>query len=226
MTNIEDIDILFGRGPKCYNHQGNKMFREIIKRNAVNYHPKAPKLLKTACINEIFSQFANTGCRFLVRSSEQDKSWIEASDEVAKKKISHAFRDYRKDLFDTIEMPGSKNLKRKATKTIQPKIPGEKESRNRQEKSTKEKNFLVKQSVSHELHQTEAQHSYIECTEQACPNPYKSECIDCCIDWLNELPLPFLERLMTSLEGGSIHSDRKLQNALSPSFRMFQEGLS
>jgi hypothetical protein len=99
MIAIEPTDILFGRGPTYYNHTGNKIFRKVIKSYTIFYRNDTPKMMKRACINDVWEVLVSLGCRFLLRNSDADSSWFVSSDEDAKKKISHALRDYRYQLF-------------------------------------------------------------------------------------------------------------------------------
>jgi hypothetical protein len=95
MIAFEPTDILFGRGPACYNQPGNKIFRKVIKLYSIHYQNEIPKVMKRACINKIWEELVVLGCRFLFQSVGKNDCWLVASEDIAKRKISHALRDSR-----------------------------------------------------------------------------------------------------------------------------------
>jgi hypothetical protein len=200
------------------------MFRKLIKSNAISYHPNAPKLLKTACIDKVWSQLVSIGCRFLVRSSESDKSWVEASDHVAKQNISHAFRDYRKGLFDSIERPGINKYKCNTKKRIQQCSLNRKENPSQQIAKPLISNIQESENSSHEILPMKTPSCCLNCTDEGCTYPFRLECMNCCIAWLNELPLTFLEGLINLLDDGKGHADRNDQCISLPYTQAFHGG--
>jgi hypothetical protein len=50
-----DHDVMCGRGSKCYNHPGNKMFRRLVEANLQRYSDALTKHSKTSIIYEIIN---------------------------------------------------------------------------------------------------------------------------------------------------------------------------
>ena len=86
-------DIMLGRGPTCYNNPGNRLFRKVVKANAIYYKSKARRKDKAALVVLLISKLEAKGCRFLHRSS--CGTWVEALSTIVKKKVGHALRDAR-----------------------------------------------------------------------------------------------------------------------------------
>ncbi len=88
-------DVLFGRGWPIMKHPGNVIFRHIVDSKLDEYQNEETKRGKTfiACsVVNIIKQQGNGG-RFL---KEDSGWWVEVSDEMARQKVSIAFRDARK----------------------------------------------------------------------------------------------------------------------------------
>jgi hypothetical protein len=84
-------DVLTGRGSMIDGHWGNRMFKKIIAWQSERYQ-NASRFEKTDICIAVFLRMKESGTRFLKKDSDGD--WIEADDTVAKKKISHSFRNY------------------------------------------------------------------------------------------------------------------------------------
>ncbi|KAI2513626.1 hypothetical protein MHU86_766 [Fragilaria crotonensis] len=95
MTNIQPTDIMLGRGPTCYNNAGNIMFRNLIKENVIYYRNQTRRSEKAALVKLVVSKLKAKGCRFLYRASPG--VWVEASTQIAEKKVGHGLRDARLD---------------------------------------------------------------------------------------------------------------------------------
>jgi hypothetical protein len=102
MIELQQNDILFGRGPACYNRPGNKIFRKVIRSYTFLYCHHASAAMKRACIDKVWEELTTVGCRFLLRAFGGDHCLCLASDDIAKKKISHALRDSRKQMIDKV----------------------------------------------------------------------------------------------------------------------------
>jgi hypothetical protein len=50
-----DHDVICGRGSKCFNHPGNKMFRRLVEANLQRYSAALTKHGKTSIIYEVIS---------------------------------------------------------------------------------------------------------------------------------------------------------------------------
>jgi len=88
-------DVLFGRGWPKMHHPGNAFFRNMIESNIDSYNNAASKRDKTVLSWSIVSELIGHGVRFL-REEEKCGCWVEVSNEVARQKVSVAFRDIRK----------------------------------------------------------------------------------------------------------------------------------
>jgi hypothetical protein len=85
-------DILLGRGPACYSHQGNQQFRMLINSFRHLYRNQVPRREKALLVHRIVSQILQGGGRFL---QERSGMWYEVPPHVARKKVGHALRDAR-----------------------------------------------------------------------------------------------------------------------------------
>ena len=88
-------DILLGRGN--LNHYGNLVFRQMIEDHQQEYEV-ADKASKTCIAESIVQKLHDKGGRFLKRFNEKGsggKCWVEMSDEEARYKVSHRFRNMR-----------------------------------------------------------------------------------------------------------------------------------
>ncbi|KAI2504971.1 hypothetical protein MHU86_9500 [Fragilaria crotonensis] len=85
-------DILLGRGPACYGHQGNQRFRMLIHRHRHLYRNQAPRREKAMLVHGLVSLILQDGGRFL---QERSGMWYEVSPQIARKKVGHALRDAR-----------------------------------------------------------------------------------------------------------------------------------
>ena len=88
-------DVLFGRGKGCQNHPGNIRFRNLIDSERSSY--EQARLLEKTMISERIVQLVHSQSGRFLKSAGKG-TWIEVSDEVARDKISHAFRDQRRKL--------------------------------------------------------------------------------------------------------------------------------
>lgn len=93
MACVQPTDIMLGRGPTCYNNVGNRIFRKLIKENVIFYRNQARRSEKGALVKLLVSKLQAKGCRFFHRSSTG--VWVEASPEIAEKKVGHGLRDAR-----------------------------------------------------------------------------------------------------------------------------------
>ena len=83
------FDVLLGRGKACHDHPGNVRLRHLVEEWADIYSCSCKKQ-KTRVTREILEMISNSSGRFL---KESDSGWIEVSQEVARLKVSHVFRD-------------------------------------------------------------------------------------------------------------------------------------
>ena len=90
---IRPTDIILGRGPACYKNPGNRVFRKLVKTNAIYYTSQVRRKEKAALVNLLISMLKTQGCRFLRQSSRG--TWVEAPTAIVKKKVGHGLRDAR-----------------------------------------------------------------------------------------------------------------------------------
>jgi hypothetical protein len=189
MITFEPNDILFGRGPTYYNHPGNKRFRMVIKSYASIYRCDTPKMMKTAYIDKIWRELVAVGCRFLVRTSDEDSCWYVASDAVARKKISHALRDSRAQIFDK-DLLEEKEEDGKKCNTIQT------QERHKIQKALPESKINLNHFSQPILQRMQSQCCVSKCQSDNFVSCMSIDCMSCCLSWLNELPLKSLSSLI------------------------------
>jgi len=109
----EQNDILFGRGWPTMGHPGNALFRNLIQTRLEYYDSCRSKREKTRMAYSIVLHFKENGARFL-REDQVSGGWIEVSDEMARQKVSIAFRDIRKAETRSNKPLGTSATKRKS----------------------------------------------------------------------------------------------------------------
>mmetsp|Transcript_13895 Transcript_13895/g.21184 ORF Transcript_13895/g.21184 Transcript_13895/m.21184 type:complete len:155 (-) Transcript_13895:1122-1586(-) len=67
-------DILLGREPKSWNHEGNQRYRELILKHQNEYHAAAKRCIKTSIVASIVDKLASEGCRFLKKGKKKKKN--------------------------------------------------------------------------------------------------------------------------------------------------------
>jgi len=85
-------DVLLGRGKTVVEHPGNTRFRQMIERFMIQYED-APRLEKTCLAEIIVRMVKESSGRFMKRNEKG--AWEEVEDEIARKKVAHAFRNRR-----------------------------------------------------------------------------------------------------------------------------------
>jgi hypothetical protein len=84
-------DVLLGRGKRVQESPGNFRFRYLLDNNRDQYE-RVSKFEKTMVTESILRLIKDFGGRFL---KQGDCGWTQVEDEMARKKISHAFRNLR-----------------------------------------------------------------------------------------------------------------------------------
>jgi hypothetical protein len=82
-----DMDILFGRGPDCWNHNGNKQFRIIITTFQHVYHSISKRAEKVELVSKIVDDIRASGVKFLKRSGSTNE-WKEVGRKACIAKVS------------------------------------------------------------------------------------------------------------------------------------------
>jgi len=86
-------DVLTGKGPHVSSNPANVAYRKIMEKRFLEHRDALTAERKTMISREIVDELVQSGGRFLVR----EKCWWASSDrDVAREKVSVAFRDMRK----------------------------------------------------------------------------------------------------------------------------------
>lgn len=83
-------DIVFGRGKKYQDHEGNKRMRDCINEYKQLYNA-LKRFQKQTLVETIYEKLVESGARFL-RKDEVTDSWLLVKRELATQKVSHALR--------------------------------------------------------------------------------------------------------------------------------------
>jgi hypothetical protein len=91
-------DVLFGRGWPTIKHPGNTLYRHVLGQYLDSYNKAGTKALKKEISSSVVFELKESyGSRFLREVKENGVlCWYEASDNLAREKVSVAFRDMRK----------------------------------------------------------------------------------------------------------------------------------
>eukprot|EP00546_Thalassionema_frauenfeldii_P003081 CAMPEP_0178932690 /NCGR_PEP_ID=MMETSP0786-20121207/22777_1 /TAXON_ID=186022 /ORGANISM="Thalassionema frauenfeldii, Strain CCMP 1798" /LENGTH=279 /DNA_ID=CAMNT_0020610049 /DNA_START=18 /DNA_END=857 /DNA_ORIENTATION=+ len=92
ITTPGEKDILLGREPKSWNHEGNRRYREVILEHQKEYHAAAKRCIKTSIVASIVEKLTSEGCRFLKRD-KKNKAWHQVDRTTCVEKVGHALRD-------------------------------------------------------------------------------------------------------------------------------------
>lgn len=87
------FDVIMGRGRRGQRSTGNQHYRHLLVTYRSKYE-SANNFEKTLVAELVLKIMKERGCRFLKKSSETP-GWVEVTDDVAREKISHAFRNLR-----------------------------------------------------------------------------------------------------------------------------------
>lgn len=104
VTDVNPKDVLLGRGAPTINHEGNKRFREDVRKRKAEYNGTARHKVKGVIARQVIDEIANRNGRFLRKietTAEAEapgllngkKAWIIANDDVVVEKVKQALRD-------------------------------------------------------------------------------------------------------------------------------------
>jgi hypothetical protein len=88
-----DYDILLGRGPDCWNHQGNKQFRITIGNYQELYHSISKRAEKVKLVARIVDAIHASGARFLKRKNDSDE-WKDVERKTCIEKVGGMINTY------------------------------------------------------------------------------------------------------------------------------------
>jgi len=83
-------DIVFGRGKKYQDHEGNKRMRQCVNEYKQLYNA-LKRFQKQTLVETIYDKLVEGGARFL-RKDEATNTWVLVERELATQKVSHALR--------------------------------------------------------------------------------------------------------------------------------------
>lgn len=106
---VNDDDVLMGRGGVTNGHPGNQKFRELVRRRQVEYLA-APKLRKAGIATLVMEEVFTGGGRFLM---DKKGRWVEISKEKARAKTSQALREKAPELQTIVDAAQELVAKRK-----------------------------------------------------------------------------------------------------------------
>jgi hypothetical protein len=87
-------DVILGRGAGCWNHEGNRVFRELIEKAIPKYDEAVTRMKKSEIVSVVYKCIASSTGRFL-KLNRETKLWHEVEKRHAMDKIAHAIRDRR-----------------------------------------------------------------------------------------------------------------------------------
>jgi len=89
------FDVIIGRGKKCHCHFGNKRLKKIISLRLDEYSSSILQSEKSQILRAIVSQIRSSQSHNggFVKQDPQSSRWFDVGDNLAREKISKAFRD-------------------------------------------------------------------------------------------------------------------------------------
>lgn len=91
---LSEYDVYCGRGSQCFNHEGNRKFRQTIIQYLDRYMIAKSKYDKSSIIDEIVATVrCNNGGGGFVKKDEATGRFYDVGDYMAREKTSQAFRD-------------------------------------------------------------------------------------------------------------------------------------
>jgi hypothetical protein len=95
---IQPTDVLCGRGRRCFQHDGNVNYRDMVAKYSEVYQKTNSRTEKSRIVNAIVDSLGRNGSRFLKQHEEDGNDhWRVLSTKEARLKIAHTFRDYLSD---------------------------------------------------------------------------------------------------------------------------------
>lgn len=105
-----DFDVILGRGPQIYEHEGNVRFRRLIFSRLASYANAGSKQKKSEILQEIVAQVRSLSpLAGFVRLCQKTERWFEVGDFLAREKVSQAFRDALHDQYKSSNSNKKKN---------------------------------------------------------------------------------------------------------------------
>jgi hypothetical protein len=89
-------DVIMGRGLRGRKSPGNQLLKLLLEERREEYD-NASRVDKAVIVKEIYTIMHRRGCRFLAPTSvdKADFEWMEVTEEAARDRIGHGFRNLR-----------------------------------------------------------------------------------------------------------------------------------
>ena len=88
------LDVLLGRGAACWNHIGNRWFRQVVGTHLNEYEACRSRMDKMIIVANIVKQIIDGNGRFL-KKDPITTTWFTVDRKAAIEKVGHAIRDKR-----------------------------------------------------------------------------------------------------------------------------------
>jgi len=86
-------DVIIGRGKKCHKHAGNMRLKQIVLSRLDDYSSAIFQKEKSQILRTIINQIRSYNRGAFVKQDPKTMRWFKVGDDIAKEKISKAFRD-------------------------------------------------------------------------------------------------------------------------------------
>eukprot|EP00980_Cylindrotheca_fusiformis_P010966 scaffold2512_cov120-Cylindrotheca_fusiformis.AAC.7 len=98
VTTIDDRDILFGRGKRFQDHDGNKRMREIVEKYKEEYH-LLNRRHKRSLVEKVYREIVEGGARFLTKlATTTEDCFVLVDGEVALQKVNNTLRSKKRSI--------------------------------------------------------------------------------------------------------------------------------
>jgi len=89
----DKADVIIGRGKKCHKHAGNMRLKQIVLSRLDEYSSAIFQREKSQILRTIINQIRSYNRGAFVKQDPKTMRWFKTGDDIAKEKISKAFRD-------------------------------------------------------------------------------------------------------------------------------------
>jgi hypothetical protein len=90
---LDQNHIVCGRGLRNWNHEGNRIFRQVVESRLADYVDEARgRAFKSRLVDETTQTLLEMGMIF-VRRANDNGDWVTLSNRQARIKVAHMFRD-------------------------------------------------------------------------------------------------------------------------------------
>jgi hypothetical protein len=94
MNSLNEDDVICGRGKQCFQHPGNRKFRDIVEMFLPAYADASCKVEKSIVVSNIVDAVRTSSPNGgFVKQDEVSGHWREVGDRLAREKVGQALRD-------------------------------------------------------------------------------------------------------------------------------------